>query len=137
MRSLSYLVPIKAYKNLTEDGSITVQLVYSYNDNNVVTERTTLGPEGNVQRIAKLNERGQLLTLEYYNGDGKLTRKSGNAYDDYGNNLTEIRYLEDGTPSVYAEYRYTYDKNNNWLKMDGIQDGQVAYMIERELTYFD
>jgi len=124
-------------QNLAEDGSVQMKQRYIYNNKNELVERHTIGKNDNIARKAILNTRGQLLSLEYYDAEGKITRKSGNIYDDYGNTTAELKYDKDGTETKYVEYAYFYDNQHNWTEQKAAQGGQVAYIIAREIEYFD
>ena len=123
-------------QNLAEDGSVQVKQRYVYNDDNVLIERHTIGANDNIERQAILNKRGQLLKLEYYDGEGNVTRKSGSLYDDYGNPTAELRYDQEGTETKDVEFTYDYDDQHNWTEQIVTQRGQVAYIMAREFAYF-
>ena len=123
-------------QKIAEDGSVRSTQKYIYNDDNVAIERQTIGDNDNVERRAILNKRGQLLKLEYYDAEGKITRKSGSTYDDYGNPTAELQYDQDGTEKIYVAYTYLYDDQHNWTEQQASQGGQVAYIMAREIEYY-
>ena len=122
--------------NLTETGEIKIRQTYIYDENNVLTSRKSFNADGKLTNEANLDSMGQPLTLIRYNKDGGISRKSGNRYDEFGNNSAELRYGPDGAENVYAEYKYTYDEKNNWIQQTAYQNGQAIFIIEREITYY-
>jgi len=122
--------------NLTETDEIKIRQTYLYNDDQILITRNSFNKNGDLISEVNLDPMGQPLSLIRYDKDGSVIRKSGNRYDQFGNNTTELKYGPDGTESVYAEYEYTYDNKNNWIRQIGYQGGEAAYIIGREITYY-
>lgn len=106
---------------IDERGNITAithtatgqQFVYKYNDDNHVTEETSLdAATGTIKTriVTEYNLDHMPVTVKEYNGDGKLLDESSNAYtnmDDHGNYLT-----------------------NTCLR-----NGKLAYIVTTEIVY--
>jgi len=122
--------------NLTETGEIKIRQTSQYNKKNILIARKSFDKDGTLTNETTLDQYGQPLTLIRYDTEGNILRKSGNRFDQFGNNVAELSYSPDGTESVNVEHQYTYDDNDNWIEQTTYQNGSAVYIGGREITYY-
>ena len=138
---------------------------YQYNKLGQLIELRICGPEGDAleRRTYSYDRRGEIKESHVFDYEDMLLESEVKKYDSKGNVLTEkyVKYVdeiettqqysynrqgdvekviyqanvEDG--SLVVEYHYEYDEQGNWTECIERQDGEVAYLIERHITYFN
>ena len=48
-----------------------------------------------------------------------------------------MRYDQEGNETKDVEYAYLYDDQHNWTEQKASKGGQVAYIMAREIEYFE
>lgn len=72
----------------------------------------------------KYDDEGNNVELNQYNSNGDLTNKAKNKYEN--KNLIEMKsYDDDGSES--SHFKYVYDKNNNQIKVNLIDESGKTY----------
>ena len=56
-------------------------------------------------------------------------------YDDQGN-IIKLIYTENNT-ATKVEFKYTFDKKNNWVKQIKLVDGQELFVWSRKIEYYE
>ncbi|MDO4880374.1 MAG: hypothetical protein Q3983_03770 [Capnocytophaga sp.] len=85
------------------------EVYYKYNKNNEI-----------IEEITKTEDKEYKTLFEY---------------DDKGNFIKQTIYIN-GNLSNIIDYKYTYDKENNWLTRIEIQKNITTEVIKSEITYF-
>jgi hypothetical protein len=76
------------------------------------------------------------INFKFYN-EPALDLKKTFQYDEHGNLLEEINITADNTISRKEAFEYEYDAQANWIKKVIYIRDQPAYLIEREVEYYD
>ena len=79
------------------------------------------------------------IKIEYnkYNADdGSLIESITYKYDDKGNEIENSKFNADGYLKMKFNYKFNYDKNNNWINKIIVLDGIPYNITEREIVYY-
>lgn len=68
--------------------------------------------------------------------DKVRNEKSIQTKDKMGNTIENKTVNSDGIEELTGTYTYKYDKKGNWTRKSTIEDGQVVWIIEREIIYY-
>lgn len=81
----------------------------------------------------KYNKNNEIIE-EITKTEGK-EYKSLFEYDDKGNFIKQTIYINGNFTNI-IEYKYVYDKNNNWITRTELQKNIITEIIKSEITYF-
>lgn len=90
--------------------------------------------------INKYNNKEALLENLEYDAQGKLTKKSINEYDEWGNNTLRRTFNGEGEEELYnfMLYRYRYDEKGNWTqKIEFLHNGNTLDVVKRTFEYYE
>ena len=157
------LIERNQYKN---SGELEVKFKFKYDDNGNMIQYNQYNKDGDLEHIGKnkFDEAGNWIEQNYYDNDGELKSNWKNKYDDDGNMIEqkefnkngelesnrkikyddkgnmvyESRYDENGELEYGTEYEYKeFDREKNWVKRIGYEDGKATEITEREIEYYD
>jgi len=113
---------------------------YEYDNQGNQIEQTSFDENGNVNMrwISKFDQNRRKTEMKRYQ-QGKLDFSYFWKYDDQGKMSEESGYNADGSLSFRNSYQYPhyeYDREGNWIQCIDFENGQPAYILEREITYY-
>jgi|ERR1035437_912855 YD repeat-containing protein len=111
--------------------------INKYDDNNNLIENAYyVGDSLQLKVFSKYDSNGNEIENNVYNSDGiRLLHKTNFKYDDKGNIREQNGYNEAGQLSEKVNFKYEFDKKNNWVKRIA-SDGKTAMtIVEREIEY--
>ncbi len=147
------------------DGKISGKTKSKYDDDNNSLEIIKYNPDGKPKdkNIFKYNSKGSFIEEDSFNKAGillvktfwqydknerviesfdykgessvKLSRMTS-LYDDSGNIIEKCDYMDDGSLFYKVEFKYIYDKNNNWISKIQYYNGVPTLFAEREIEYY-
>lgn len=117
---------------LDSAGNIEETTQYSYNNNGLRTQSTTV--RANYQYIStyQYDVYGNLVFSEWYDDNG--TRKQSIAkYNQYNDIIFEDNWW--GGKRIKKEYEYNYDEYNNWIERREMNDDNYVGIVVRQFKY--
>ena len=73
----------------------------------------------------------------YENDILELIFKDKYKYDGNRNLIERKEYNEDGELKNKSSYKYEFDDKENWIQQIIFKDDKPAFIIEREIKYYD
>ncbi|GGB79842.1 hypothetical protein GCM10007424_19970 [Flavobacterium suaedae] len=152
-----------SYTRYDKNSEILFNTQYEYKGDNLILEETR-GKEGEVEYSRKMtyDDNGNMLskisydsyddseTIEKFVYDGKGNKvtwdvqKNGEpflkinyTYNENGD-VTGVRtYNNIGKAIEERKYTYNYDKEGNWIKKSIYIDGELKFVEQRDITYYN
>ncbi len=143
------------------NGTLDWKTIYNLDDKGNLIHSIYYNSDGTLsgKTIYKVDNKGYLIESNYYNSDGTLRGKEiykrdkrGNIIekvsprsimcraiyklDDKGNKLESDIYNSDGTLERKKTFKYTFDKENNWVKRIDYKNNIPTFILEREIEYY-
>lgn len=143
------------------DGTLSFTQKFKYDENNHKIEQRDFKSTGELGRlfVFKYDNSGNLIEEENYDGEDQFVYRHVYKYDkstkieEYGfwepnrvvdystqysidefGNIT--KEFNTGSRNYLMEYKYEYDRNNNWVKKVEYRNGEPELIVEREIAYF-
>lgn len=147
------------------DGVLNLKVVYKYDNKGKMTEESKYNANGSlflttsnkfdtdqnmIEESAMTSTGGlfsrstydyddnkNIIEANFYDFNGELERKKTYIYNDRGDVVEENNHLPDGSPAGKRTYTYEYDSLDNWTRKIIILNERPAYIIQREIEYYD
>jgi hypothetical protein len=143
--------PYRLYiKNTYEDsGRIRYQYEYRSSEHPAIAD-TSYTQKNKQGKIVK-SYNSQTSSLDYYDSLGRIVKVNNLmpgtnsilnhvvfTYDKWGNQISNTNYDNSGKiiGLKLTSTFYDIDKNGNWRKVKGYQDGKLTYYCKRKIEYY-
>lgn len=125
----------KTYKS---DASLEAIWYTKYDKNSNVVEESYY-PKGILDRktIYRFNDKFKRTEIIYYDTTGKLFYKVKIVNDNKGNEIERSEFDSKNICYDQSIYKYTYDKQGNWIKIIKFKDQKLTHIAERTIEYYD
>lgn len=125
-------------KEYFTDGALARVNRMKYDTDGNMTEMAQYDIDGNLQQkqIMTFNTHGNALSSRTYDADEKLLREFVYEYDERNQpvNFTQI-FGERASMETITEY--VYDSVGNWVSKQDYADGDLTYVAERMISYYE
>lgn len=110
---------------------------FKYNDKNQMIEKKQIDQRREKTKIRryKYDTKGNSIEELYIKPDKSETLFKNN-YDDK-NNLIKNIWFNDGEQTHETSFEYVYDKYENWITKKRSSNGELNYIWEREIEYYN
>lgn len=129
-------VMVTAYDAMTD--TIMMGLKYEYDQKGNITKAQTIyRNEPTSYSLFIRDEKGNLVKVQRFNPDGKLTIQFDYTYNKKGERITH--HHQNFTKGVVIDYTFTYeyDKMGNYTAIIYHKNGKPFVYCEREIKYYD
>tara|TARA_R110001583_G_scaffold6249_5_gene32213 strand:- start:1544 stop:2614 length:1071 start_codon:yes stop_codon:yes gene_type:complete len=127
------------YTSIDGDGIIKNATETKYNNKNLVLEEIKYKGKKEVSRkeVSEYDKKGKLTLVINYNSKGKVTRKVKYEYDKKGNIIEHLTFFQNSeTPDDRISYSYEFDKYNNWVTKNYLENDKPKYVFKRKISYY-
>ncbi|MGV0948211.1 hypothetical protein ACTS9U_07020 [Empedobacter falsenii] len=128
----------------------TIQ-IKKFDSNNNITEKIKFGGSLSYNKSIEHFQNNKLIKEETYDVEGKKWSFVNYKYDIYGNKISEDKFfnlnntkfiseinkLMGGYEETHINYKYEYDKYNNWVNMDINVYDKSSYSVNRKIEYYN
>ncbi len=107
-----------------------------YNSNNEVIKKIKYNPDGTIKdtRTYKYDNNGNEIESELLRSNGNYT-KFISEYDKQNNLTVQNWYDKKGKQKHQTSFKYTYDKQGNWITKKRFSNGELGFVWERKIEY--
>lgn len=81
------------------------------------------------------NNEGKMIAHMRFKPDGASKGGDKNKYDEQGNNIEWLSINGYSGRETKRTYEYVYDENKNWTEKWQYEDGELKYIIKREVKF--
>lgn len=114
-------------------------ILFRYEDEKGVTEIHFVNSNKELEekQVKKVDEKNNVILLSSYDINNFLISKYTYEFDARNNIISIKKFFKDDSLITHWVIKYSYDKEGNWVKQIRYQDNVPAYIIERDVLYFD
>ena len=127
-------------KHYNKNGGLIFTYKYKYDDKGNRIERSGYGwPSFDLTSKTKYkyDDKGNEIEEKNYNFEFLSTTLTKYKYDDKGNEIEEKSYDKKNKLIDKTNYEYKFDDKENWIQQIKFIDDKPAFIIEREIKYYD
>ncbi len=131
------LIKIEHYA--VDDSLIYIEEI-EYNDNRKpIKIESFVGSDKNASVVSEIqyNDKNQKVQSSYHDIPQDIYTIAKYEYDADGMLIKRLYLDEDENLQDTYEFEYTFDNTGNWITRKEIRNGKIAFIVEREIEYFE